>query len=273
MKSENTFTKKDVIVLLACVIFLLVNFAAVGETGRKRAKEALCLTNLLKWGQIFHAYTSDNNGFFHSRQTGGSTAVYEKLWPHVYKPYYIDPMMRCCPTAVNGGLHAGPYATWGGTNFPSSRCGPWVPSKYPILGEADIYYFGSYGMNRSCENLIDSRYTENWRRADAKCASQVPVFFDATYVLTWGIYNWQKPPDPPPYNGGFENEMHLVCIDRHGGGTTNVLFLDWSARKVGLKELWTLKWRRDTNICNIWTQCGGAEPNDWPEWMRDFKDY
>ncbi len=49
--------------------------------------------------------------------------------------------------------------------------------------------------------------------------------------------------------------------------------MDFSVRKVGLKELWTLKWRREYNTCNEWTLCGGVEPNDWPEWMRGFKDY
>jgi prepilin-type processing-associated H-X9-DG protein len=36
---------------------------------------------------------------------------------------------------------------------------------------------------------------------------------------------------------GFNNS----CINRHDGGV-NGLFLDWSAHRIGLKELWTLKW-------------------------------
>ncbi len=53
-----------------------------------------------------------------------------------------------------------------------------------------------------------------------------------------------------------------------------MLFRDWSVRKVGLKELWTLKWddrRFDTN--GPWTMAGGVQPEDWPAWMRGFKDY
>jgi prepilin-type processing-associated H-X9-DG protein len=62
------------------------------------------------------------------------------------------------------------------------------------------------------------------------------------------------------------------CIDRHSG-YVNGLFLDWSARKVGLKELWTLKWYQEFDTANKWTKAGGAQPEDWPEWMRAMKDY
>jgi hypothetical protein len=49
--------------------------------------------------------------------------------------------------------------------------------------------------------------------------------------------------------------------------------MDSSVRKVGLKELWTLKWHRKFNTANRWTRAGGVQPEDWPEWMRNFKDY
>jgi hypothetical protein len=51
------------------------------------------------------------------------------------------------------------------------------------------------------------------------------------------------------------------------------VFLDWSVRKVGLKELWTLKWDREFDTAGPWTKAGGVRPGDWPEWMRRFKDY
>ncbi|GAH40252.1 unnamed protein product, partial [marine sediment metagenome] len=52
----------------------------------------------------------------------------------------------------------------------------------------------------------------------------------------------------------------------------NHLFMDWSVRKVGLKELWKLKWHRNFNTNGPWT--GGHMPRDMPDWwMRDFKNY
>jgi prepilin-type processing-associated H-X9-DG protein len=68
------------------------------------------------------------------------------------------------------------------------------------------------------------------------------------------------------------NEMGRVCIDRHNGAV-NLLLMDWSARKVGLKALWTLKWHRTFNTAGPWTTAGGVWASDWPEWMRDLKAY
>jgi len=52
---------------------------------------------------------------------------------------------------------------------------------------------------------------------------------------------------PPQFGGQWvsaDHEMKHFCINRHNG-STNFLFMDWSIRKVGLKELWTLKWHRE----------------------------
>jgi prepilin-type N-terminal cleavage/methylation domain-containing protein len=53
--------------------------------------------------------------------------------------------------------------------------------------------------------------------------------------------------EPPPYEGCFEphcSSLSLSCLNRHDA-TVNCLFLDSSVRKIGLKELWTLKWNPD----------------------------
>ena len=56
-------------------------------------------------------------------------------------------------------------------------------------------------------------------------------------------------------------------------GGVNGLFLDWSVRKVGLKEPWTLKWYPEYDTAGPWTKAGGVKREDWPEWLRKFKDY
>jgi prepilin-type processing-associated H-X9-DG protein len=66
--------------------------------------------------------------------------------------------------------------------------------------------------------------------------------------------------------------MSQFCLDRHNGAI-NGLFMDWSARKIGLKRLWTLRWHRSYNTEGPWTKAGGVTPADWPQWMRDFKEY
>ncbi len=69
------------------------------------------------------------------------------------------------------------------------------------------------------------------------------------------------------------NHMRWECLDRHSPGQMNMTFLDGSARGVGFKELWTLKWHRHFNTTGPWTRAGGLLPGDWPNWMCRFKDY
>jgi hypothetical protein len=44
-------------------------------------------------------------------------------------------------------------------------------------------------------------------------------------------------------------------------------------RRVGLKELWLLKWHPLFDTAGPWTKAGGVQREDWPPWMRRFKDY
>jgi len=83
---------------------------------------------------------------------------------------------------------------------------------------------------------------------------------------------------PPEYDDQIDRpgDIKYFCINRHDG-TINSLFLDWSVRRVGLKELWTLPWdfHYPASMLNHspWTRAGGVQPEDWPPWMRGFKDY
>jgi prepilin-type processing-associated H-X9-DG protein len=72
---------------------------------------------------------------------------------------------------------------------------------------------------------------------------------------------------PPP-----RDDTRSFFINRHNA-YINSLFLDWSVRPVGIKELWTLKWYQEFNTAGRWTKAGGVTPDRWPAWMRGFKDY
>jgi len=100
-------------------------------------------------------------------------------------------------------------------------------------------------------------------------SANIPVFLDATLYASKPECN-DRPPGRERHDGSFN--MRTYCVNRHNG-YTNGLFLDWSVRKIGLKELWTLKWEPWFNTVNEWTKAGGVQPEDWPKWMRNFKDY
>ena len=144
--------------------------------------------------------------------------------------------------------------------------------------------YGSYGFNHAVGNYwwwdqADEYYRERaWRTVDVRGRDRIPVQFDSAWPWTGYGYGYSFY-DPPPQCDAIptldvrgSTWFHPSCINRHAGGI-NTLFLDFSARKVGLKELWTLKWDRKYFTAGPWTKAGGAEPTDWPPWMRSLKDY
>jgi prepilin-type processing-associated H-X9-DG protein len=97
-----------------------------------------------------------------------------------------------------------------------------------------------------------------------KRRDNVPLLFDSVGP---NAALGTSPPKKEPTIAG-----EAMCINRHNGNM-GVLFLDWSVRSVGLKALWTLKWNLRFNTAGPWMKAGGVEPEDWPAWMRGFKDY
>jgi hypothetical protein len=98
--------------------------------------------------------------------------------------------------------------------------------------------------------------------------SGIPVLLDATCPWSW-TYDTDSPPEDAYYGRGGIGDF---CTSRHHD-SLNGLFLDWSVRKVGLKELWTLPWCEEFNRAGQWTKAGGVQPQDWPRWMHNCKDY
>jgi hypothetical protein len=128
---------------------------------------------------------------------------------------------------------------------------------------------GSYGFN---QDLLDFRFRygrNSLRGMDTyfiRGKSNIPVLLDCP---RW--HGQHNDFFPPPRRDSTQSAL-AFCMNRHNG-CVNSLFLDWSARRIGLKELWTLKWNSEFDTANRWTKAGGAQPEDWPEWMQKFKDY
>ncbi|MCH7916491.1 MAG: hypothetical protein IIC50_00725, partial [Planctomycetes bacterium] len=112
--------------------------------------------------------------------------------------------------------------------IPGSSFNPWYYHWSPF----DVIV-GSYGYNAW---LGESHYRVAGHAG-------IPVVFDCRSARAWPTHY----DDPPEYEGQFGRPspvliyMRTVCLNRHSGGI-NMLFRDWSVRKVGLKENWTLKW-------------------------------
>jgi hypothetical protein len=86
------------VALILCVIFLISALGAVGEGGRRRAKEMVCQSNLHQWGTIFQGCIDHNGGKFFS---GCNANGY--WWPLQLTPELQDWKRNrtwFCPTAT-----------------------------------------------------------------------------------------------------------------------------------------------------------------------------
>jgi hypothetical protein len=262
MNHKVNITKKDIAVVLFCIIFLLTSLGAVSSGGRRRAKEAVCLSNLKQWGTIWAMYTDDNNGYF-PRRTESSGR-----WITVLYDYYSkSPKICVCPMAKKMALEkpgSGSILAIGGDKFTS-----W--GKVDIGRGAAAGIYGSYGCNGwvyvpGSNPLYGMSADDFWRTPNVKGASNVPLFLDAWFWDGWPLNGNNPPPgDGREYmgGGGDGDAMNRFCINRHQQAI-NGLFLDYTIRKIGLKELWRLKWHKTFNTNVTMT---------WPMWMRNFKDY
>ncbi len=261
MCKRNGFTLIELLVVISIIALLMAILMPTLQRVRKQARTVACQSYLKQWGLAFSMYTNDNDGYFETPPVGHSYG----LWMEVTEPYYKDRKMLFCPTATKtwdeGASRGDPFAAWGS----------WGPS--------DRAFWGSYGPNLWITNPpaglteVQGYLTEyNWRTPHVNGANNIPMFLDQIWYGGWPV----PASEPPVYSGEIanwhQNSMKRFCINRHNG-YVNCLFLDWTVRKVGLKELWILKWHKKFDINGAWTIAGGVQPSDWPEWMGRFKDY
>jgi len=273
MYRRRGFTLIELLVVIAIIALLMAILMPALQRVKQQAKTISCRADLRQWCLYFSMYTEDHDGKFQAGVGNG----HRHHWFNALRPYYKnDHDFCCCPTAkkplydVDGNLSPqfNVFSAWG--KFTLSRNGE---------GYAPEGDWGSYGINGWVENpppgtatvYEDFETVNNWRTPGVKGAGYVPLFMDA---LRFNVFPRENDTPPPTQDMAWASMEHMrrICIDRHDGGI-NMAFLDWSVRKAGLKELWTLKWHRAYNQAGTWTQAGGAIASDWPAWMSSFKDY
>ena len=269
-ESRRGFTLIELLVVISIIVLLMALLFPALSRARKQARAVACQANLKQWGLHFATLASENDGSLRTRDV--NPAVVWLGWGDVSYTGNRSRDVRLCPMAstpandvkgarkdvlaVISSQDGGTFRAWG-----------------PLFRSQYLSYYGSYGVNPwHFEHDPDAIWFEKeWRTTDVRGADRVPVMLDSTIPMT-GAGDNNVPPqrDAIPVTGGDTTQQS--CINRHNGGV-NGLFLDWSVRKVGLKELWTLKWYPEYDTAGPWTKAGGVQPTDWPEWLRHFKDY
>jgi prepilin-type N-terminal cleavage/methylation domain-containing protein len=269
VRHPHAFTMIELLVVISIIALLMAVLLPTLGRVRKQAKAVACQAKLRQWGLVFSAYLTDAdlyNAFAGIAKTGD--------WYRMLRPYCSDsndmllcPMATCYEVNKNWPFEVPP---WGDAWAIRGTYRAWRRSFRSVEGHAvGGFFLGSYGINLALVTLYAHPLFGGSR---GEATRKTPVLLDCASDSCW-----PKPEkeDPPPYDGALGERpcgMPSVCIDRHRG-TIKGLFWDTTVRRIGLKELWALKWYPGCDTANAWTRAGGVQPEDWPAWMRGFKDY
>jgi prepilin-type N-terminal cleavage/methylation domain-containing protein/prepilin-type processing-associated H-X9-DG protein len=254
---KKAFTLIELLIVIAIIALFLAILLPSMQEARKQAKSIVCQSNLHEWGLIFSAHAQNNDGRLVPGEDQQWQCPADPILYHGagFGQHFLCPMAR----KFGSTWIVGPFEAWVCLNH-----------KRPS---------GSYGLNGWC---MDWPYVlegdpKPWHHVNHKSANNIPVMLDSGAPLSYPLST-----NPPPCyvvpSGDLSwldpsaGSMLPFCTNRHGG-FTNSLFMDWSVRKVGLKELWTLKWHCIFDTAGPWTKAGGIRPEDWPQWMKSFRDY
>jgi len=252
MRKRGGFTLIELLVVIAIIALLMSILIPALSRAKDQVRAVICQSNLHEWGLVMKYYTDDNKGLFMPDLGHGS---YAAMSTPELQDYYKENELLLCPMAVKTYEQGArnPFAAWRGDD-------PTDPLGNPPC---------SYGINTWILSNASANFQTDekmWKTPTVKGAGYVPMVQDCA-----GYENaspWHRD-EPPTYDGEFIrgtsfNEMRYVCLNRHNKHI-NIVFMDFSVRKTGLKWLWELRWHRNWNPDN-------DPPPVWPEWMAHMSD-
>ena len=284
MPRQAGFTLIELLIVIAIIALLMAILLPGLNLAKEQGRATVCRTNLKQWGLICSIYAEQNNGLFWSGANNLSTGFW---WPaQIEKSLqsWKKNKIWFCPTAKkfqtdennNPTGEDSIFGAWGIFNGPAINSFI-TAAGLNALNEDGIS--GSYGINgwalstrgKDTANNRDHD-KENWKGPGMVKGptNNVPVFLDSLRFDGWPMHTDTAPPTKE--TGDWVPEIRRYCLDRHRK-FTNCLFMDYSVRRVGLKELWTLKWSRSFNTAGRWTKAGHVDRSTWPVWIRGYPDY
>jgi len=273
------FTLIELLVVISIIALLMsILMPALGKA-KKVAQAAICMSNLHQWGLIWKFYTDDNKGYFPDR--GGVNEFWKIMWEYNHEdegdfdddhssiPKTLQGMLFCAAakkTDLEGGRN--PYMAWWDDENDNDKWENRKVNKDLVCSKEPS---GSYMMNLwiSDDTGEQKGITDGfWRTPNVRGAAYAPIMVCAQ----WKDGDPLHVDDPPQHENDLwtpnAHEIRRACIKRHGD-YVNAVFLDFSVRKVGLKELWTLRWHKQWPAVD-------TRDIDWATlapWMAHMRDY
>jgi len=229
-------------------------------------------------GTAWTMYLSDSKGrlpesVWSSAPAGADldTFVWNNFWFGLLNRYKVNGSQLLCPeaadpipmnmTAFNGGVKGGGTAkyAWSGIHQTQSVGIYLSTSGVNLTNDATKkgYRIGSYGFNGNLywkETRDPDPGTGGSSGANfgpkinfVRGTSEVPVYYDCTWIENRGMTNGTAPGPTPPPNLKGENvpagsDYHRrILLDRHAGGI-NIAFADGHAGRVICSDLYNQKW-------------------------------
>ncbi len=255
MHKSKAFTLIELLVVIAIIAILLGILLPSLRRVRMSSKSVVCQAHLKTWAKAFVMYTNESDSFFPS-VLAGSGGLYGQ-WTLALKPYYgKETRMWFCPLATKAYIHQTkePYAAW---VVAASQTDDLRPGDYGSYGiNAWIYNLTKDVNGNGTSTIFSHKYA--WKNTSARTPGSVPIFGDCMW--RGGFPEDDDTPQSIEENRLIDDgeSMRYFNLSRHHGAM-NLIFMDFSARKVPLKQLWRLKWSRNFNI---------ARPAPiWPDWM------
>ncbi|MBI1373624.1 MAG: prepilin-type N-terminal cleavage/methylation domain-containing protein [Phycisphaera sp.] len=239
MIRTRAFTLIELLVVVSVIALLIAILLPSLSNARRNARTVVCAAHAREVAAGLRYYAEDNNGRTMPIDHSGN-----RYWFHLIAQYLGDPEYRKDPV----GRGDGPMRVMLCPETPERDTGPGFGSAYVSWRFQGGN--GSYGLNLwmlpagvYSKSALFPRDQYEYDLRIVTRPSEVPVLGDSSWVGSWPDSNDIVPTNLDTGLGNHANGFFMgrFCIDRHNMAI-NLAYVDGSARRVPLDELWLQRW-------------------------------